>query len=59
MEVEMMMELKLTHLVFFYEKQIVERIDLKRGFCFVFLKPASSQADKDHAERYLSEINRM
>lgn len=37
----------------------VERIDLKRGFCFVFLKPAMTQADKDNAERYVSEINGM
>mmetsp|Transcript_26780 Transcript_26780/g.25637 ORF Transcript_26780/g.25637 Transcript_26780/m.25637 type:complete len:148 (-) Transcript_26780:440-883(-) len=37
----------------------VDRIDLKRGFCFVFLKPAASQTDKDNAERYVSEMNGM
>jgi hypothetical protein len=37
----------------------VDRIDLKRGYCFVFLKDATSQAQKDKAERYVSEMNGM
>lgn len=37
----------------------VDRIDLKRGYCFVFLKDAGSQAEKDMAERFVSAINGM
>ncbi|CAJ1957304.1 unnamed protein product [Cylindrotheca closterium] len=37
----------------------VDRVDVKRGFCFVFLKDAASQADKDDAERFVSAINGM
>lgn len=37
----------------------VDRIDVKRGFCFVFLKDAATQADKDDAERFVSAINGM
>lgn len=37
----------------------VDRVDVKRGFCFVFLKDAASQADKDDAERFVSVINGM
>lgn len=34
----------------------VERLDQKRGYCFVFLKDAESAADKDNAERYIAAI---
>jgi arginine/serine-rich splicing factor 4/5/6 len=37
----------------------VDRVDLKRGYCFVFLKDAASQADKERAERFVSDINGM
>ena len=37
----------------------VDRIDLKRGYSFVFLKDAKSQADKDNCERFVSAINGM
>jgi arginine/serine-rich splicing factor 4/5/6 len=37
----------------------IDRIDLKRGYCFVFLKDATSQDDKDMVERFVSAINGM
>jgi hypothetical protein len=37
----------------------VDRVDLKRGYCFVFLKDATCQADKDNAERFVTAINGM
>jgi arginine/serine-rich splicing factor 4/5/6 len=37
----------------------VERLDQKRGYCFVFLKDAESAADKDNAERYITAISGM
>jgi len=37
----------------------VERVDLKRGYCFVFLKDAITQDDKDNAERFVSDMNGM
>ena len=37
----------------------VDRIDVKRGYCFVFLKDATSEADKEAAERFVSAINAM
>lgn len=37
----------------------VDRVDLKRGFCFVFLKDAGNQEEKDRAESYVSRINGM
>ena len=37
----------------------VDRVDLKRGYCFVFLKDATSQAHKDMAELFVSDINGM
>eukprot|EP00562_Extubocellulus_spinifer_P004407 CAMPEP_0178526878 /NCGR_PEP_ID=MMETSP0696-20121128/30965_1 /TAXON_ID=265572 /ORGANISM="Extubocellulus spinifer, Strain CCMP396" /LENGTH=378 /DNA_ID=CAMNT_0020158417 /DNA_START=113 /DNA_END=1250 /DNA_ORIENTATION=+ len=37
----------------------VDRVDLKRGFCFVFLKDAESQEAKERAENYVSTINGM
>lgn len=37
----------------------VERLDLKRGFCFVFLKDVATQEEKERAEAYVSQINGM
>jgi hypothetical protein len=37
----------------------VDRIDVKRGFCFVFLKDAASQQDKEQVESFVSAINGM
>lgn len=35
----------------------VLRVDMKRGFCFVYLKDAQSPADKERIQRYVEEIN--
>jgi arginine/serine-rich splicing factor 4/5/6 len=37
----------------------VDRVDLKRGYCFVFLKDAASEAGKQRAENFVSDINGM
>jgi len=37
----------------------VDRVDLKRGFCFVFLQDAKTQSDKDRTERYVRDLNGM
>jgi len=37
----------------------IDRIDLKRGFCFVFLKDAPSIEERDRAERYIQNLNGM
>ena len=37
----------------------VDRVDLKRGYCFLFLKDATSQAQKESAERFVEAINGM
>jgi len=37
----------------------VDRVDMKRGYGFVFLKDAVSQAEKDRAERYVQDISGM
>eukprot|EP00535_Pseudo-nitzschia_heimii_P012142 CAMPEP_0197196626 /NCGR_PEP_ID=MMETSP1423-20130617/32455_1 /TAXON_ID=476441 /ORGANISM="Pseudo-nitzschia heimii, Strain UNC1101" /LENGTH=424 /DNA_ID=CAMNT_0042650437 /DNA_START=668 /DNA_END=1942 /DNA_ORIENTATION=+ len=37
----------------------VDRLDQKRGYCFVFLKDAVAPADKDNAERYVAAISGM
>ena len=37
----------------------VDRVDLKRGFGFVFLEDAKSQEDKDRIERYVRDISGM
>jgi arginine/serine-rich splicing factor 4/5/6 len=42
-----------------YDPIPVDRIDIKRGFGFVFLKDARSIEDKDRAERYVMELNGM
>eukprot|EP00934_Nitzschia_sp_Nitz4_P002772 Nitzschia sp. Nitz4//scaffold250_size28497//8023//9538//NITZ4_008124-RA/size28497-augustus-gene-0.0-mRNA-1//1//CDS//3329544213//2762//frame0 len=37
----------------------VDRVDVKRGYCFVFLKDAPSQQDKDMIEKFVTLINGM
>lgn len=37
----------------------VERVDLKRGYCFVFLQDATSEEDKKRVEAFVSAINGM
>lgn len=37
----------------------VERVDMKRGYCFVFLKDVKTQSEKEHAERFVEVINGM
>lgn len=37
----------------------VDRIDVKRGYCFVFLKDAETQADKEQIEAFVVAINGM
>jgi hypothetical protein len=37
----------------------VERVDLKRGFCFVFLKDLHSDEERERVERYVEGINGM
>lgn len=44
---------------FRYSSIPVDRIDLKRGYCFVFLKDVSSQSEKEQTERFVQEINGM
>ena len=37
----------------------IDRVDLKRGFCFVFLQDAKTQEDKDRVEQYVNSLNGM
>lgn len=37
----------------------VERVDFKRGFCFVFLKDIHSDEEKERVEKYVDGINGM
>jgi hypothetical protein len=37
----------------------VDRLDQKRGYCFVFLKDAIVQEDKDNAEQFVEAISGM
>jgi hypothetical protein len=37
----------------------VDRLDQKRGYCFVFLKDATSQEEKDNAERFVEVLSGM
>jgi len=37
----------------------VDRVDVKRGFCFVFLKDAASQEDKEQAEKFVEALTGM
>ncbi|GKY99798.1 hypothetical protein MPSEU_000933600 [Mayamaea pseudoterrestris] len=39
-----------------FESIPVDRIDNKRGFCFVYLKDAKSEADKERIEAYVKAI---
>ena len=40
-----------------YEPISVDRIDQKRGYCFIFLKDATTQADKERVESFISDLN--
>jgi arginine/serine-rich splicing factor 4/5/6 len=42
-----------------YDTVPVDRIDVKRGYCFVFLKDAKSEADKMRIEKFVGEISGM
>jgi arginine/serine-rich splicing factor 4/5/6 len=42
-----------------YGVMSVERVDLKKGYCFVFLKDAINQEQKSKTERFVSDINGM
>lgn len=42
-----------------YEPIAVDRVDQKRGYCFIFLKDATSQADKERVENFISDLNGM
>lgn len=37
----------------------VDRVDLKRGYCFVFLQDATSEENKKRIETFVSVINGM
>ena len=37
----------------------VDRVDLKRGYAFVFFQEARSQNDKERLERYVDDLNGM
>ena len=42
-----------------YDSIPVSRIDVKRSYCFVFLKDAESQERKAQIEKFVSDINGM
>ena len=42
-----------------YKPIPVDRLDQKRGYCFVFLKDAIVQDDKDNAEKFVAAISGM
>lgn len=42
-----------------YESIPVERVDVKRSYCFVFLKDATTQEGKEKVEKFVSDINGM
>eukprot|EP00980_Cylindrotheca_fusiformis_P007010 scaffold1474_cov132-Cylindrotheca_fusiformis.AAC.6 len=42
-----------------YSPFAVDRVDVKRGYCFVFLKDATSQEDKEQTEAFVAAINGM
>lgn len=42
-----------------FEPMAVDRIDQKRGYCFVFLKDAMDQADKERAESFVAAVHGM
>lgn len=37
----------------------LDRVDMKRGYCFVFLKDVSSMAEKERIENYVADISGM
>lgn len=37
----------------------LDRVDMKRGYCFVFLRDVTSMAEKERIENYVSDINGM
>ena len=37
----------------------VDRVDLKRGYCFVFLKDVPSMTEKESVERFVAQLNGM
>ena len=37
----------------------IDRVDTKRGYCFVFLKDAASESDKERTERFVGVISGM
>jgi hypothetical protein len=41
------------------EPVLVDRVDVKRGYCFVFLKDARNESDKRRIEEFVSKINGM
>ena len=41
------------------EPVFVDRVDVKRGYCFVFLKDARNESDKRRIEEFVSKINGM
>ena len=41
------------------EPVFVDRVDVKRGYCFVFLKDARNESDKRQIEEFVSKINGM
>jgi len=41
------------------EPVAIDRVDLKRGYAFVFFQEARSEEDKERLERYVDEINGM
>ena len=42
-----------------YKPIRVDRLDQKRGYCFVFLKDATSQEEKDNVERFVDALSGM
>lgn len=38
---------------------LIDRVDIKRGFCFVFLKDAASQEEKELIEAFVAAIDGM
>lgn len=42
-----------------YKPIAVDRVDMKRGYCFVFLKDVASMAEKEQVERFVSDMNGM
>ena len=37
----------------------LDRVDMKRGYCFVFMKDADTLAEKDRVEQFVADINGM